>query len=214
MTDQLAVTGMGSLGTHLVPSPLSRRLEPGPEQHTDALRAFVHARKTFIAGERIDMTVLAAELGVDRTSLFRWVGKRDALLSEVLWSLAAPTLDQVDRRAVGAGADRVVTVLTDFADALIDAEYFRTFLRREPARALRLLTTKDSHVQRRFVAVTEAALREESDAGRMTLSLPCHDLAYLLVRISESFTYADLITGEAPSGERALAAFRLVLRPT
>ncbi|PFG34534.1 QsdR family transcriptional regulator [Sanguibacter antarcticus] len=211
--DTSTTAGMGSLGTSLVPSALSRRLQPGPDLHEDALRAFVHARKTFIAGERVDMTVLAASLGVDRTSLFRWVGKRDALLSEVLWSLAAPTLDQVDRRAVGAGADRVVTVLTDFTGALIDTEYFRAFLRREPARALRLLTTKESHVQRRFVAVTEAALREESDAGRMTLTLPCHDLAYLLVRISESFTYTDLITGEAPSGERALAAFRLVLRP-
>ena len=206
--------GLGDLGAALAPSRLSRRLEQGPDAHPDALRAFLLARKTFVAGERVDMGELAASLGVDRTSLFRWVGNRDALLSEVLWSLAAPTLTHADTLAAGRGADRVVALLTEFVDALISADYFRAFLRREPARALRLLTTKESQVQRRYVAVTEHVLRAESEAGCLTLGLPAHDLAYLLVRISESFTYADLVTGEEPSAERAHAAFSYVLRGT
>lgn len=204
--------GLGDLGAALAPSRLSRRLEPGPDAHADALRAFLLARKAFVAGDRVDMGDLAAALGVDRTSLFRWVGNRDALLSEVLWSLAVPTLTHADSLPAGRGADRVVALLTRFVDALISADYFRAFLRREPTRALRLLTTTDSQVQRRYVAVTEHLLREESDAGRLSLGLPAHDLAYLLVRISESFTYADLVTGEEPSAERAHAAFVYVLR--
>ena len=48
-------------------------------------------------------------------------------------------------------------ILTHFADDLITADYFRGFLRREPARALRLLTTKESEIQRRYVAVVEHA---------------------------------------------------------
>jgi hypothetical protein len=48
----------------------------------------------------------------------------------------------------------------------------------------------------------------------MRTPLPAHDLAYLLVRVAESFTYADLIAGEPPSAERATAAFALVLQPT
>jgi hypothetical protein len=48
----------------------------------------------------------------------------------------------------------------------------------------------------------------------MRTPLPAHDLAYLLVRIAESFTYADLIAGEPPSADRAAAAFALVLQPT
>ena len=44
---------------------------------------------------------------------------------------------------------------------LITADYFRGFLQREPARALRLLTTKESEIQRRYVAVVEALVRQE-----------------------------------------------------
>ena len=74
----------------------------------DALRL---ARRKFLAAQRIDMTALASELGVNRVTLYRWVGSRDALMVEVLWSLAAPTLAGADaavraRGGVGAGQRR------------------------------------------------------------------------------------------------------------
>lgn len=210
-----APTHQGSLarvGTAVAPSRLSERLEDGT--HPDAVRAFRLARETFIAGERIDMGGLAARLGVDRTSLFRWVGNRDALLSEVLWSLAVPTLEQADAASHGrSGSDRVSAILTSFAHDLITADYFRAFLRREPARALRLMTTNESQIQRRYVAVVEQLVRDELGDRPFGRDIAPADLAYLLVRVSESFTYADLITGDAPSAERARAAFDLVLRP-
>ncbi|KQY47326.1 QsdR family transcriptional regulator [Cellulomonas sp. Root137] len=204
--------GLGRIGTRVAPSWLSQRLEDG--EHAEALRAFVAARETFIEGARIDMGRLATKLGVDRTSLFRWVGNRDALLSEVLWSLAVPTLEQAEAATHGTeGPARVAAVLTHFARDLITADYFRGFLRREPARALRLLTTKESDIQRRYVAVVEALVRQELGEQPFGGAVGAHDLAYLLVRVSESFTYADLITGDVPSAERARAAFELVLRP-
>jgi len=204
--------GLGRIGTRVAPSWLSERLEDG--EHADAVRAFVAARATFIEGSRIDMGRLAARLGVDRTSLFRWVGNRDALLSEVLWSLAVPTLEQAEAATRDTqGAARVSAVLTHFARDLITADYFRGFLQREPARALRLLTTKESEIQRRYVAVVEALVRQELGEQPFGRSVSAHDLAYLLVRISESFTYADLLNGDRPSAERARAAFELVLRP-
>ncbi|AMM22378.1 hypothetical protein AX769_11590 [Frondihabitans sp. PAMC 28766] len=198
------------VATQRVPSDLARRLEAG--SHTDTVRAYVLARRTFLAGERVDMNVLAAALGVDRTSLFRWLGNRDALLSEVLWSLAEPTLTRIERSTDTLGSARLTTVLGDFVATLIEAPSFQGFLKREPARALKILTTKESQVQQRYLAVVEAMLEAETAAGRMHFSLSVHDLAYLLVRISESFTYADLITGEQPSAERARAAFEYVLR--
>jgi hypothetical protein len=202
---------LGERGIALVPSALSRRLEA----HPDALRAFLSARHRFIGGERIDMGRLALELGVDRTSLFRWVGNRDQLLSEVLWSLAVPTLDAADRAVTATGAARLVGVLAHFVADLIEAPYFRVFLTREPSRALRLLTTTDSDVQRRFVGVVTTLVDEEADAGRFSPApLSSKELASLLVRISESFTYADLISGEPPSADRARATFEYVLRPT
>ncbi|OII16976.1 hypothetical protein BIV03_05035 [Curtobacterium sp. MCBA15_016] len=180
-----------------------------------ALRAFREARHTFIAGSRIDMGALATSLGVDRTSLFRWVGNRDRLLSEILWSLAVPTFDAAAAAAALAGAPRIVDVLDRFTADLIDAPYFRSFLTREPARALRLLTTTESDVQSRFVGRVTALVEEQRVAGAFDPTpLSAEELARLLVRISESFTYADLISGQTPDPERARATFEYVLRPT
>jgi hypothetical protein len=205
------VIPLALIGTAEAPSWLSQRLEG--EEHPHTLAAFRIARETFIAGQRIDMGRLALGLGVDRTSLFRWVGNRDSLLSEVLWSLAVPTLSQADQaHAALQGAERVVAVLTAFAENLISAEYFRAFLRREPARALRLLTTNESEIQRRYLAVVEHLVRTELGDHPFGTAITPRDLAYLLVRISESHTYADLITGDTPSTERVRAAFEFVMR--
>ncbi|WP_312168222.1 QsdR family transcriptional regulator [Microbacterium sp.] len=196
-------------GLSAAPSWLSERLAT----HADALRAFEAARETFISGQRIDMGSLATSLGVERTSLFRWVGNRDALLSEVLWSLAVPTLVQAEHATAElTGGERIAGILTHFVADLNTADYFRGFLRREPARALRLLTTKESPIQRRYVATAEWLVRRE--LGEMPLggAIDPAGLAYLLVRMSESFTYADLISGDQPSAARARVAFRLLLR--
>ncbi|GAB3087588.1 QsdR family transcriptional regulator [Isoptericola nanjingensis] len=212
---------IATVGLEAAPTPLSLRLAPGA--HADARRAFDLARETFVAGRRLDMAPLAASLGVDRTSVFRWVGNRDALLTEVLWSLAVPTLVQADRAtAAERGAERVAGVLTRFAGDLITAPYFRDFLTREPARALRLLTTKASPIQHRFLATCEWLVRthlgdtpfddDGGTEGGSTSGIDPASLAYLLVRVSESFTYADLITGETPEADRAAVAFRHLLR--
>lgn len=206
--------GLGDIGTLAAPSRLSLRLGTDLRENgaNDAEKAFVRSRQIFIAGERIDMGTLAAELGVDRTSLFRWVGNRDALLAEILWSLAVPTLNSVDSAVTTRGSARVIEVLSAFVEAVLSAQYFRIFLRREPARALRLLTTQDSEMQRRFVAVLEHIISSETNAGYLDLPLPDRDVASLLVRIVESFCYSDLITGEKPDAARARAAFEFVLR--
>ncbi|GAA1568657.1 hypothetical protein ACIFOC_01549 [Leucobacter aridicollis] len=200
---------IAEVGLAAAPSLLSDRIDT----RDDAMRAFEGAREAFIAGNRISMGELAAELGVDRTSLFRWVGNRDALLSEVLWSLAVPTFVQAEHAAEHlSGAPRVAAMLTEFVDGLINSTYFRTFLRREPARALRLLTTKESPIQRRFLATVEWLVRRDLGDEPLGGAIDPAGLAYLLSRVSESFSYADLISGDEPSVERAGAAFRLLLR--
>ena len=39
------------------------------------------------------MSGLAEDLGVSRVTLYRWVGSREHLLVEVIWSLGRRTLD-------------------------------------------------------------------------------------------------------------------------
>jgi hypothetical protein len=92
-----------------------------------------------------------------------------------------------------------------------DSPPFHDFLRREPERALRPLTTRASVCQQRTTAELQRLLEDEVSAGRLEPPLPVPDLAYLLVRIGESFVYTDVITGDAPDAEKAHAAVTALL---
>jgi AcrR family transcriptional regulator len=168
------------------------------ERKPDALDAFRVARRWFIAGRRIEMQELAAELGVNRATLFRWVGGRDDLLGEILWSLAEPALAVAIGASDGNGAQRITDAMGRFATMVDQADFLREFLRREPERALRILTTRAGTVQARLVGAIDTLLNDEVSQGNLRSPLPLRDLAYLIVRIVESFLYAELITGEEP----------------
>jgi AcrR family transcriptional regulator len=168
------------------------------ERKPDALDAFRVARRWFIAGRRIEMQELAAELGVNRATLFRWVGGRDDLLGEILWSLAEPALAAAIGASDGNGAQRITDAMGRFATMVDQADFLREFLRREPERALRILTTRAGTVQARLVGAIDTLLNDEVSQGNLRSPLPLRDLAYLIVRIVESFLYAELITGEEP----------------
>ena len=168
------------------------------ERKPDALDAFRVARRWFMGGRRIEMQELAAELGVNRATLFRWVGGRDDLLGEILWSLAEPALAAAVEASHGNGAQRITGAIGRFAAGVDQADFLREFVRREPERALRILTTRAGTIQSRLVASIETLLKDEVSQGNLHPPLPLRDLAYLIVRIVESFLYAEFITGEKP----------------
>ena len=60
------------------------------------------------------MTGLADQLGVNRVTLYRWVGTREALLVEIIWSLAERTLDDLRDEVDATGGERVVQVVSRF----------------------------------------------------------------------------------------------------
>src|SRR4051812_44544571 len=80
--------------------------------------AFNAARRTFLRGDRVDMGVLAGELGVGRATLYRWVGDRDQLLGEVMWSVASIGLDQARADATGDGAEWLLQIYWSFGDQI------------------------------------------------------------------------------------------------
>ncbi|MEA2142091.1 MAG: hypothetical protein QOI64_521 [Solirubrobacteraceae bacterium] len=176
------------------------------------LDAFRLARRKFLAAERIDMSALADELGVNRVTLYRWVGSREQLLVEVIWSLGSRTLSNVDKRVRAKGAERIVRVVTRFLEDVISNDGMRRWLAEEGELAMRLLTRHDTDFQPRLIEAIEAMLREESDAGRLDLPVDLHEVAYVIVRLIESYTYLDLITGEQPDARRAEPVLRLLLR--
>jgi hypothetical protein len=63
----------------------------------------------------------------------------------------------------------------------------------------------------RLLAAVETILHEEITHAQMKPPLPPHDLAYPIVRIVESFLYADLITGEQPDIAKAKQAISALL---
>jgi AcrR family transcriptional regulator len=191
------------------PTLLERHLA-GDAARATPRDAFELARRAFEAGERVDMHAIATELGVSRTTLYRWVGSKELLIGEVLWAREAATLERVIA-AAGERRDRVAFVLERSTRLIARDRALARFLERDPEFALRVLTTKESRVQRRTVAALVDLLGEDVSAGRLAPAMDLHTLAYVLVRIAESFLYSDVITGDEADLDKAVDAFRAVL---
>ena len=158
---------------------------------TDAVRL---ARRRWLAGERVDMSAMAAELDVNRVTLYRWLGSREALLVDIVWELAEQTLADVDRRTRGRGPERVVGVVTGFVELVIANSGMQRWLADEGELAMRLLTRSDRGFQPRLIDWVEILLERE----RVELDADRREVAYVIVRVIESYTYLDLILGERP----------------
>jgi AcrR family transcriptional regulator len=165
------------------------------------------ARKRFLKAERIDMSALADELGVNRVTLYRWVGSREQLLVEIIWSLGSRTLQLADRRVDATGAERIVQTVTGFLDDVISNAGMRRWLAEEGELAMRLLTRSDMGFQTRLMeAIHDMLVRE-----RLDLPVDLEEVAYVIVRLIESYTYLDLIRGEEPDARRAEPVLRMLL---
>jgi AcrR family transcriptional regulator len=197
------VTRPTILERHLAAGNEARRITPA-----DALQA---ARRRFLRGERVDMNDLAQELGIGRATLYRWVGSRDRLLGEVLWSLAELGLAQSRAEATGRGAAWVLAVYRRFGDLIVGLEPLRHFVKSEPECALRVMTSKASPLQRRVVDTFRDVLVEAQKTRGLKLRLDPETLAFAMVRIAESFLWTDLITGGAPDLAKAQEVTRVLL---
>jgi len=154
------------------------------------------------------MSAMAAELDVNRVTLYRWLGSREALLVDIVWALAEQTLADVDAEIGGRGAERVVAVVTSFTEVVIANPGMQRWLSDEGELAMRLLTRSDRGFQPRLIEWVEALLERE----RVELEADRREVAYVIVRVIESYTYLDLILGERPDARRAEPILRLLLR--
>lgn len=177
----------------------------------DRIEAFRLARRRFVVDGRVDVQDIAADLGVDRTTLYRWLGNRDTLVTDILISLADPTIRRLTEESTKTGAEKVADIAGSYAFAVAENEGYRAFLRREAERALRLITTKTSPLQQHVVGLFEDLLKVEHERGNFRHDIDRHDLAYLIVRFIESFIYSDLITGDLPDPSKVEPAIRSLL---
>jgi AcrR family transcriptional regulator len=162
----------------------------------------VHRAARWVSdGKRLDMQGLADELGISRATLFRRVGGREELLSKALWLLTERTLAAAKERweaerPEGAlhtpGTGRHLNAIVSRTTGL------RRLLDDEPALALRVLTDPRGRVQTGIVAFVEASLRRDMDEFGLVPLIEPDALAYALVRLGESFIYADVLAARQP----------------
>ena len=108
----------------------ARRGRPAAASREDVLAA---ASRRYLRGERVDVQSIAAELGVGRTTIYRWFGTREELIGEVLPQVTKPLLEQARAEARGRGAHKLVDTFDRFNRSLVAAPALRQFVERERA---------------------------------------------------------------------------------
>lgn len=171
------------------------------------------AQAVFEAGERVDMGQLAVDLGMAKATLYRWVGSREDLLSQVLVRLAHAAFDAALANAAETPAQgRFEMIARTYIGSIVGMEPLAAFIRAEGPLALRLITTRGGTVQRAVTDRLEAVLLAEESAGGVVLHAPVHDLAYAMARLTEGFIYNDQAAEITPDVDAAVRILMLLVR--
>lgn len=168
---------------------------PGRPAAATRQAALALATEHFLAAERIDIQAIALELGLARATMHRWFQTREALLGELLATLAERRLAAIREQTSAQGARALLETADRFNRELAATPGMRFFLAQEQERALRILTSSGAIVQPRVVAAIERMILDEQQAGRFQPRVAPNALAYAIVRLGEAFLYNDAIVG-------------------
>lgn len=158
------------------------------------------ARAKWLVGERLELGKLAEELSVGRATVFRWVGTRERLYGEVVWLELSEAYEAARQASIGMkGAKLIAGAARMLMETLLASKPMQAFIAHDPAFAMRVLISSESPVEKRLLANVEQSLVTQRDEGHIDPAMDLHDLAFVVVRIAESFMYRDVISG---GGER------------
>jgi AcrR family transcriptional regulator len=149
--------------------------------------------RQYLSGERVDVQAIAAQLGLGRTTIYRWFGTREQLIGEVLVRAALPQLRKARERARGRGGRKLLDTFDRYNRVVAEAPALRRFVEQEREAALRILTAGDGPVQPRIVAAIQDLIETEADAGRYEPPVEPSTLAYAIVRLAEAFLFNDVV---------------------
>lgn len=149
----------------------------------------------YLRGQRVDVRSIAAELGLGRTTIYRWFGSRDGLIGEVLFRASEPLLDAARAEAKGTGGNALLDTFDRFNRSLAEAPALRSFLEQERDAALRIITSSGGRLQPRIVARIAGLIEEEAQAGRYDPPVEPSTLGYAIVRLAEAFLFNDAAAG-------------------
>ncbi len=177
----------------------ARRGRPATASREDVLGA---ARAQFMAGDRVDLTIVARDLGLGRATIYRWFGSREKLVSEVVANESEGLIKRHRREVRQRGGRGLLEVFDRINRSLSRSMPLRRFVEQEGAAALRLLTSSTGAVQCRGVALLTEMIEAEVRAGRYEPPADPETLAYAIVKLCEAFLYNDAAFGIRGDHER------------
>ena len=178
---------------------ITGRGRPPAASREDVLRA---ATNRYLHGERVDVQSIAGELGVGRTTIYRWFGTREELIGEILVGLGRPLLDHARAHARGRGAAKLLDTFDRFNRSLVAAPALRQFVEREREAAVRIITSGTGIVQRRNVQMITEVIEAEVRAGTYDPPVETATLGYAVVRLAEAFIFNEAASGMGDSVDR------------
>lgn len=194
-------------------TPLMRALSAAELPQPTPMMVFKLARKQWAACRRISIGELAATVGVSRVTLYRWVGSREQLIEEILWSFAKPTFASAANTAPGKGVEHIVETHRRFMTDLAAFEPMRWFLLDNPTEAIRIQTNDPSSAHSRLIVSAQAQLVEQERLGHLKLAAPAARIAELIVFTNGALLYSAIIGARdaATAIEQACIIDRLLL---
>jgi len=194
-------------------TPLLKALANADRPQANPLEVFKLARRYWLKGKRISIGELAKAVGVSRVTLYRWVGSKDRLIEEVLWSFAKPNFEKALRETPGTGVDHIVGVHRRFMTALADFEPMRRFVHDNPTTAIRIQSKDPMYAHGRFIQAAAQHIGEQASLGYCTLPAPALEMAEMIVFTNGALLYSAII-GDRPTApviEQACTIDRMLL---
>jgi hypothetical protein len=175
-------------------------------------RILTGARDRYMRGQRIELTALAAEHGVGWATAYRWFGDNERVLADVLGERARKNfLDRIREHADKSGRDRILAVVEGILRHAAGSERLDALLRRDPSRVLKILASSAYDIQRREIQLLETLLTDEHAARHLPLVVPAHTPAYGILKLMETYLYADVVAGEPRDIDSAVRIVALLL---
>jgi AcrR family transcriptional regulator len=164
-----------------------RRGRPPAASREAVLQA---ALDRYLHGRRVDVQAIAAELGLGRTTIYRWFGSRERLVGEAIVRAGEPLVETARAEAVGRGGAMLLDTFDRLNRALARAPALRWFVERERD-ALRILTSSSGVVQPAMVEHITRLIEDEVRAGTYDPPVEPATLGYAIVRLAEAFLFND-----------------------
>ncbi|MFF2083348.1 QsdR family transcriptional regulator [Nocardia sp. NPDC058176] len=181
---------------------------PAAASREDVLETTI---EVFLTGQRVDVNAIAAQLGLGRTSIYRWFGSREGLLGAAIAHQLERMVAHAERRCTSTGGARLDEILDRTIHWIVDDDSLRSYFDNESTVALRTITRSDGPVHQAAVAVVGELIARAEDQGYQP-PIERDTLAYALVRLWEAFLYNDAVAGFRGDVERLRQVQTALLR--